>query len=125
MLSVLLKELQLNESSLWDSPLVILSVSTQFYPEATGLFYSVQLVRRPLNCVDYPANLRLLFCRSDIFLIRMCSLSFRFCYTGVLLRKLESGISGISHIIIDEIHERDINVSSLNFLFNCNKHTTI
>ncbi len=32
---------------------------------------------------------------------------------GVLLRKLEAGIHGISHIIIDEIHERDINVSLL------------
>lgn len=31
---------------------------------------------------------------------------------GVLLRKLEAGIRGISHVIVDEIHERDINVSS-------------
>lgn len=30
---------------------------------------------------------------------------------GVLLRKLEAGIRGISHVIVDEIHERDINVS--------------
>ncbi len=29
---------------------------------------------------------------------------------GVLLRKLESGLVGISHVIVDEIHERDINV---------------
>ena len=30
---------------------------------------------------------------------------------GVLLRKLESGLIGISHVIVDEVHERDINVS--------------
>lgn len=35
----------------------------------------------------------------------------RFCVSGVLLRKLEAGIRGISHVIVDEIHERDINVS--------------
>ncbi|RXM32808.1 ATP-dependent RNA helicase A [Acipenser ruthenus] len=33
--------------------------------------------------------------------------------TGVLLRKLESGIRGISHVIVDEIHERDINTDFL------------
>ena len=32
-------------------------------------------------------------------------------YLGVLLRKLESGLIGISHVIVDEVHERDINVS--------------
>ncbi|KAF0752625.1 dosage compensation regulator isoform X2 [Aphis craccivora] len=32
-----------------------------------------------------------------------------FCTVGVLLRKLESGMRGISHIIVDEIHERDVN----------------
>lgn len=32
-------------------------------------------------------------------------------YLGVFLRKLESGLRGISHVIVDEIHERDINVS--------------
>lgn len=34
-------------------------------------------------------------------------------FTGVLLRKLESGIRGISHVIVDEIHERDLNVSPM------------
>ena len=28
---------------------------------------------------------------------------------GVLLRKLEAGLRGVSHVIIDEIHERDVN----------------
>ena len=32
-------------------------------------------------------------------------------FSGVLLRKLEAGIRGISHVFVDEIHERDINVS--------------
>lgn len=31
-------------------------------------------------------------------------------YIGVLLRKLEAGLVGLSHVIVDEIHERDINV---------------
>ncbi|KAB0405151.1 hypothetical protein E2I00_009195, partial [Balaenoptera physalus] len=39
--------------------------------------------------------------------------SIMFCTVGVLLRKLEAGIRGISHVIVDEIHERDINVSNL------------
>lgn len=29
---------------------------------------------------------------------------------GTLLRKLENGLRGMSHVIVDEIHERDINV---------------
>lgn len=33
--------------------------------------------------------------------------------TGVLLRKLEAGLIGISHVIVDEIHERDINVRAM------------
>ncbi|XP_063849785.1 ATP-dependent RNA helicase A protein-like isoform X1 [Scylla paramamosain] len=35
--------------------------------------------------------------------------SILFCTVGVLLRKLESGLRGVSHVIVDEIHERDIN----------------
>ena len=35
--------------------------------------------------------------------------SILFCTVGVLLKKLESGLRGISHIIVDEIHERDVN----------------
>ncbi|MFH4981464.1 hypothetical protein AB6A40_008173 [Gnathostoma spinigerum] len=37
--------------------------------------------------------------------------SVMFFTVGVLLRKLESGLRGITHVIVDEIHERDINVS--------------
>lgn len=32
-----------------------------------------------------------------------------FCTIGVLLRKLEGGLRGVSHVIVDEIHERDLN----------------
>ncbi|CAJ0581783.1 unnamed protein product, partial [Mesorhabditis spiculigera] len=32
-----------------------------------------------------------------------------FCTVGVLLRRMESGLRGVSHVFIDEIHERDIN----------------
>ena len=31
-------------------------------------------------------------------------------FVGTLLRKLENGLRGVSHVIVDEIHERDINV---------------
>jgi ATP-dependent RNA helicase A len=35
--------------------------------------------------------------------------SILFCTIGVLLRKLEQGLRGVSHVIVDEIHERDVN----------------
>ncbi|CAL1277874.1 unnamed protein product [Larinioides sclopetarius] len=35
--------------------------------------------------------------------------SILFCTVGVLLRKLECGLRGVSHVIVDEIHERDVN----------------
>ncbi|KAF1765667.1 hypothetical protein GCK72_005620 [Caenorhabditis remanei] len=34
--------------------------------------------------------------------------SIMFCTVGVLLRMMENGLRGISHVIIDEIHERDV-----------------
>ncbi|CAB3404304.1 unnamed protein product [Caenorhabditis bovis] len=34
--------------------------------------------------------------------------SIMFCTVGVLLRMMENGLRGISHIVIDEIHERDV-----------------
>uniref|UniRef100_A0A0R3RM44 RNA helicase n=1 Tax=Elaeophora elaphi TaxID=1147741 RepID=A0A0R3RM44_9BILA len=36
--------------------------------------------------------------------------SLMFVTVGLLLKRLQSGLRGISHIIVDEIHERDINV---------------
>ncbi|XP_014675419.1 PREDICTED: ATP-dependent RNA helicase A-like [Priapulus caudatus] len=36
-----------------------------------------------------------------------------FCTVGTLLRKLENGLRGVSHVIIDEIHERDLNTDFL------------
>lgn len=41
----------------------------------------------------------------------MVSNLFTFYILGTLLRRLENGMRGISHVIVDEIHERDINVS--------------
>ena len=38
------------------------------------------------------------------------SASWFLYYQGTLLRKLENGLRGVSHVIVDEIHERDINV---------------
>ncbi|XP_022910622.2 dosage compensation regulator mle isoform X1 [Onthophagus taurus] len=35
--------------------------------------------------------------------------SIMFCTVGVLLKKLEGGLRGVSHVIVDEIHERDVN----------------
>ena len=40
----------------------------------------------------------------------ICSNYLYYCPAGVLLRKLENGLHGISHVVVDEIHERDINV---------------
>ena len=39
--------------------------------------------------------------------------SVMFCTVGVLLRKLEGGLRGVSHVIVDEIHERDVNTDFL------------
>ncbi|PKK27240.1 DEAH (Asp-Glu-Ala-His) box helicase 9 [Columba livia] len=39
--------------------------------------------------------------------------SVMFCTVGVFLRKVEAGIRGISHVIVDEVHERDINTDFL------------
>ncbi|CAG0914235.1 unnamed protein product [Notodromas monacha] len=39
--------------------------------------------------------------------------SVLYCTVGVLLRKMESGMRGISHIIVDEVHERDVNTDFL------------
>ncbi|KAL8568221.1 hypothetical protein ACOMHN_027744 [Nucella lapillus] len=39
--------------------------------------------------------------------------SILYCTVGTLLRKLEGGLRGVSHVIVDEIHERDINTDFL------------
>lgn len=44
--------------------------------------------------------------------------SILFCTVGVLLRKLEAGLRGVSHVVVDEIHERDINTDFLLVLLN-------
>lgn len=42
---------------------------------------------------------------------------------GVLLRKLEGGLRGISHVIVDEIHERDVNTDFLLVVLRDMAHT--
>lgn len=39
--------------------------------------------------------------------------SILYCTIGSLLRKLENGMRGISHVFVDEIHERDLNTDFL------------
>ncbi|XP_033127174.1 ATP-dependent RNA helicase A-like isoform X2 [Anneissia japonica] len=39
--------------------------------------------------------------------------SIMFLTVGTLLRKLEAGLRGISHVVVDEIHERDLNTDFL------------
>ena len=39
--------------------------------------------------------------------------SVLFCTTGHLLRRIQSGLKGVSHLVIDEVHERDTNTDLL------------
>ncbi|CDW53630.1 dosage compensation regulator [Trichuris trichiura] len=41
--------------------------------------------------------------------------SIMFCtpFKGVLLRRMENGLQGVSHIIVDEVHERDVDTDFL------------
>ncbi|ETN58280.1 dosage compensation regulator maleless [Anopheles darlingi] len=49
--------------------------------------------------------------------------SILFCTIGVLLRRLESGLRGVSHVIVDEIHERDVNSDFLLVVLRDMVHT--
>lgn len=49
--------------------------------------------------------------------------SILFCTIGVLLRKLEAGLRGVSHVIVDEIHERDVNSDFLLVVLRDMVHT--
>lgn len=42
---------------------------------------------------------------------------------GVLLRKLENGLRGVSHVIVDEIHERDVNTDFVMVVLRDMVHT--
>jgi ATP-dependent RNA helicase A len=46
-----------------------------------------------------------------------------FCTVGVLLRRLEGGLRGVSHVIVDEIHERDVNSDFLLVVLRDMLHT--
>lgn len=45
--------------------------------------------------------------------------SVLFCTVGVLLKKLENGLRGVSHVIVDEIHERDVNSDFILVIYIC------
>lgn len=49
--------------------------------------------------------------------------SILMCTVGVLLRRLENGLRGISHIIVDEIHERDVDTDFLLVVLRDMVHT--
>lgn len=49
--------------------------------------------------------------------------SVLFCTVGVLLKKLENGLRGVSHVIVDEIHERDVNSDFIMVLLRDMVHT--
>ena len=46
-----------------------------------------------------------------------------FCTVGVLLRKMEAGLRGVSHVIVDELHERDVNSDFLLVMLRDMVHT--
>ncbi|KPJ19631.1 Dosage compensation regulator [Papilio machaon] len=49
--------------------------------------------------------------------------SIMFCTVGVLLRKLESGLRGVSHVLVDEVHERDADTDFALILLRDMAHT--
>ena len=69
------------------------------------LFCTVSTYSGVLILTLYYASI--LFCNVGVQL----NINITPVFLGVLLRKLESGLIGISHVIVDEVHERDINVS--------------
>lgn len=49
--------------------------------------------------------------------------SIMFCTVGVLLRKLEGGLRGVSHVLVDEVHERDADTDFALILLRDMVHT--
>ncbi|KAM3960635.1 LOW QUALITY PROTEIN: dosage compensation regulator mle [Aphomia sociella] len=49
--------------------------------------------------------------------------SIMFCTVGVLLRKLEGGLRGVSHVLVDEVHERDADTDFALILLRDMAHT--
>lgn len=62
---------------------------------------------------------------SNNFLVKynMFKSLFFFQILGVLLRKLENGLRGVSHVIVDEIHERDVNTDFVMVVLRDMVHT--
>ncbi|XP_061380109.1 dosage compensation regulator isoform X2 [Danaus plexippus] len=49
--------------------------------------------------------------------------SILFCTVGVLLRRLEGGLRGVSHVLVDEVHERDAETDFALILLRDMAHT--
>ena len=90
--------LSLSSPSLSPLPLSLLSLSLS----SPSLTISLSFSLLPLSLLSLSYYL-------SLFLSPL-PLSLSSLVQGVLLRKLEAGLNGISHVIIDEIHERDMNV---------------
>ena len=76
------------------------------------LVVQTKLFDFPLLCVFLAIDLKMLL-----------TFEVLFCTVGVLLRKLEAGLRGVSHVIVDEIHERDVNTDFILVLLRDMIHT--
>ena len=75
-----------------------MSTLPQIFGPVTHLFFYLALLHSLRLALYVIFGLRMLY---------ICLYPF----TGTLLRRMENGLRGLSHIIVDEIHERDLNVS--------------
>lgn len=94
------------EGRTWGTAVATVSALSPSFLVHTLVFFSALSVSVPPAIIRVGHNSQAPF----VSLLKMTKMFPPF--SGVLLRKLEAGIRGISHVIVDEIHERDINVSS-------------
>lgn len=91
--------------------------SNQFFLAPTEVFSSVPSVGHRFRHKDR-------FSSVYSFLKNSTSTATRVLFfLGVLLRKLESGLRGVSHVIVDEIHERDVNTDFIMVVLRDMVHT--
>jgi len=83
----------------------------------TNLFHLLQTCSICYKLVPFVTNLFYLLqtcsiCYKLVLFVKTCSICYKLVLfvTGTFLRRLENGLRGISHVIVDEIHERDLNV---------------